>query len=365
MPDMQEIRMTTLVRAISETVKRGKKVAVTGWKDNVHTKATRNIMKSGKVCFYWDPPRNFGPTFGLVLTNPLADGGWKERVGKTSHVHPNTHTNSEIKMALEECYKLIVPPKEKQQEQKPEPVVHIHVPPAPSVPAPGPEPVIDVVAETPIEPEPETQPLIEATDRIELVVVETEPVIVIDEPEADEEVSDSEQSAPLEEEVTENMAPGGSDAASAHHAEPNWQKFAEMFVEKSREHSDNHVSKVVVGEIRRVCGLEKKTNGNVVDAGWIEAVEGGLKAGFYRATPQLLKLAGVKDDTPKAKEPTAVDAIARARKLITDGPALEEERVAIADQMAQLENRRDEIDELLKQRVRALELVEQLEQMFK
>ncbi len=133
----------------------------------------------------------------------------------------------------------------------------------------------------------------------------------------------------------------------------NIKRFVEMFLERSKLSADGLVGKMVLGDIRRECGLANRSNTMLVSGGWIEPVisDGCKLTGKYKASEKMLALA----TEPAIVEPD--DPISRARRLIAEEPQVREAIVQVEANLVVLRKKVEQIDQ-------AKSILSQLTTMF-
>lgn len=245
-------RHDALVRKVRLVLSNGLNVAIIGWKESNHSDETREMAKTERIRFYWEIPKEVGPSFGLILWAKFVGHAHPPKLARYAKIHPTVIPNGRIKSVLAECKDLIV------------------------------RIVVPVTAETVFGTP------VGGTPTIIVPNIKPSDVVPIAEPLAHLETSIVDENPQGEE--TE-MDKGDMDSVVADQTpteKPDIDKFKRLFLQAVDE-EDGLVGKKALGDIRRQCGMTNWSNASLVLKGWVEAVvgEGRTKAGRYKPSQKL------------------------------------------------------------------------------
>lgn len=270
-----EKQVLSIISRIREVVEGGYSLAVIGWRDKNHSLFTRELVKSGKINFYLDVPARLGPTVGLVILTRFVSHADLERLKKGgTQLYPHSLGTGEIKEYLKACGDLFVAVS-KQINEKSIPFLV-----APSVPM-------------------DTSTML--TPAVQSV---TRPFA-------------KEKEARMPEVIVKELTP--------------MDKFVKLFIETAETNPKGLVGKMILGRLRKECGING-SNAMLVKGGWIEPVvsPGKTEAGNYRASDKMFKHF-------EKQEPEPTDPVSRARYLISQEASILAQKEGLEDQVLVLD----------------------------
>lgn len=324
-------RHDALVKKVRSVLSQGLNIAVIGWKESNHGDETRAMAKTGRIRFYWEIPKEIGPSFGLILWSKFVGHAHPPKLARYADIHPTVIQNGQIKSVLTECKDLIV------KIVSPVTAEMVFGTPVGKIPA------VTVPNTKPSEAVPIAEPL-----------AHLETSIVDQNPQGEETEMDK---GDMDSVSTVDQTPA---------EKPDIDKFKKLFLQAVDE-EDGFVGKKALGDIRRQCGMTNWSNASLVLKGWVEAVvgEGRTKAGRYKPSQKLWEEFRAESHVPTRVTISSDDPLYAVYALIGSEEGVRQEQRRVVAVLAAKQAELDQINLTLDRINKAKDTLENLRALAK